>query len=70
MTAQINQAPIRLCCMQRHYGVVCPDGKVMCELCYDRFDQADLWMDEDGSRWDVCAECHAHDEERVRRGRP
>lgn len=50
-------APVRLCCMQRHYGVVCPDGKIMCCLCYDRFDKLDLYVDSEGSRWDMCSKC-------------
>lgn len=36
------QPPVRLCCGQRHFGPVCPDGKVMCCLCFQRFDRKDL----------------------------
>jgi len=55
------QHPVRLCCMQRHLGPICPDGKVMCQLCYDRFDMADLYVDEHGDRWDVCRACQEND---------
>jgi hypothetical protein len=30
-------APVRLCCGQRHSGTMCPDGLVMCCLCFERF---------------------------------
>lgn len=50
-------APTRLCCGMRHYGAVCPDGKVMCCICFNRFDAAGLNPREDGKREDVCAEC-------------
>lgn len=50
--------PTRLCCGQRHYGVQCPDGKVMCCLCFDRFEVAGLSLD-DGDPIDVCKECAA-----------
>ena len=49
-------APVRLCCYQRHYGPVCPDGKVMCELCSNRFDITDLKVDDEGT-WDICKGC-------------
>lgn len=50
-------APVRSCCMERHYGAVCPDGKVMCCVCFNRFDQEDLHRLVDGSREDVCCDC-------------
>jgi len=34
--------PVRLCCGERHAGVVCPDGKVMCGLCFGKFEREDL----------------------------
>jgi len=49
-------APVRLCCGQRHYGALCPDGKVMCCLCFGRFDMTDLNVTEHGPE-DVCREC-------------
>lgn len=53
----MSDAPVRLCCMQRHFDTVCPDGKVMCCLCFDRFDQDDLHTLPNGKREDVCREC-------------
>ena len=63
-----RNGPVRLCCMQRHRTVACPDGKVMCQLCFDRFDKDDLMVDEDGVKWDVCKTCRA-DELEMLRGR-
>lgn len=54
---QLDEAPVRLCCGQRHFGVVCPDGKVMCCLCFHRFAQHDLNVTEDGTPEDVCKPC-------------
>lgn len=53
----LDEPPTRLCCGQKHYGVVCPDGKVMCCLCFDRFDVKGLNVTEDGRPEDVCREC-------------
>jgi hypothetical protein len=36
------EPPVRLCCSQRHWGSICPDGKVMCQLCFERFEVKDL----------------------------
>lgn len=55
-------APVRPCCSQRHYGPVCPDGRVMCCLCFNRFDISDLQQDSDGQRSDVCVNCAAIEE--------
>ena len=52
-----EQPPVRLCCMQRHWGVVCPDGKVMCQLCFDRFPISELHTTEDGEKEDICNSC-------------
>jgi hypothetical protein len=51
-------APVRPCCMQRHYGPVCPDGKVMCCLCFGRFLPSELVETVDGDKQDVCLRCH------------
>lgn len=48
---------IRLCCGQQHAGVVCPDGKVMCCLCFDRFHEDELYVEADGDRVNVCRAC-------------
>lgn len=49
-------APKRLCCGQSHYGAVCPDGKVMCCLCFERVEQ-DMLSFADGQKMDVCQKC-------------
>lgn len=48
---------VRLCCGQDHDGPVCPDGLVMCTLCFSRFPVDGLYVDQDGGRWDLCAGC-------------
>lgn len=57
--------PFRLCCGQQHIGVQCPDGKVMCCLCFDRFSYSDLSVNEDGDKTDVCLECRNWEQERL-----
>jgi hypothetical protein len=54
--------PVRLCCGQAHWGAVCPDGKVMCCLCFGRFARDGLHTDADGQRLDVCKGCEAANE--------
>ena len=53
----LSTPPVRLCCLQRHYGPVCPDGKVMCCLCFGRFEVSELSVTVDGDRQDVCVPC-------------
>jgi hypothetical protein len=55
-----DEPPVRLCCMKRHYGTQCPDGLVMCCMCFERFAVADL-ADDDGDKIDVCKPCYAAD---------
>lgn len=55
--------PVRLCCGQAHLGVQCPDGKVMCCMCFERFDLADLNTTPTGQKEDCCKRCG--DEERT-----
>lgn len=50
-------APVRLCCGKRHLGPVCPDGKVMCCLCFSRVDQDQLNVAANGQKEDVCKKC-------------
>lgn len=50
------EPPVRLCCFQRHFGPICPDGKVMCCLCFERVHQDDLNV-VDGQKEDVCKKC-------------
>jgi len=59
------EIPVRLCCGQRHWTIQCPDGKVMCCICYSRFELEQLHVDEDGQRSDVCIPCAEH-EKKVR----
>lgn len=55
---RIAEGPVRLCCGQRHYGVQCPDGKVMCCMCFRRFKVEDLNINELSKKpEDVCKEC-------------
>jgi hypothetical protein len=52
--------PHRLCCGQPHFGAVCPDGKVMCCVCFGRFPVNQLFIDPaDGRPVDVCTSCAA-----------
>lgn len=53
----LEEAPVRLCCFQRHRGPICPDGKVMCCLCFQRFEQSELNRDTEGELEDVCLDC-------------
>ncbi len=50
-------APVRICCGQRHVGPQCPDGKVMCCLCFSRFAVEDLHVLPTAEREDVCKPC-------------
>lgn len=59
------EPPTRLCCGQKHFGPVCPDGKVMCILCFERVELKDLNELEDGQKEDVCKACA--DEEKIMR---
>lgn len=52
----------RLCCGQDHNGVGCPDGLVMCCLCFSRVLPEELWADEDGNKWDICKPCEASEQ--------
>jgi len=59
-----EDGPVRLCCGQRHHSVECPDGLVMCCLCFHRYKPEDLSIDEaTGKQIDVCIECKRREEE-------
>ena len=59
----MNEPPTRLCCGQKHYGPICPDGKIMCCICFGKFDISQLSLDkESGFPCDVCKECKAHED--------
>ncbi len=50
--------PVRVCCGQRHSGPVCPDGRVMCAICFEKFNQDQLAVDsKDGKLRNICREC-------------
>jgi hypothetical protein len=59
----MEHPPYRLCCGQPHYGVQCPDGKVMCCICFSRFPVDELHIDpSDGKRVDICTSCAAEEQ--------
>lgn len=62
----LNEPPYRLCCGKQHWGVVCPDGKVMCQLCYERFEKDQLHRLDDGCLEDVCRDCARSEEMTMR----
>lgn len=47
-----KDAPIRVCCGQRHHGPVCPDGLVMCCACFKRVPKDRLALLEEGDGLD------------------
>lgn len=53
----LQEAPVRLCCGQRHWTAECADGLVMCALCFDRVSKTNLMHDGFGRLWDCCQEC-------------
>ena len=56
--SELTEPPHRLCCGQRHSGIICPDGKVMCCICFSRFSQDDRAVDpEDGLKRNACKKC-------------
>jgi len=57
VSAPDNQPPTRLCCGKHHFGVVCPDDRVMCCLCFERVAQDDLNTASDGQKENVCKAC-------------
>ena len=54
---RMDGGPVRLCCGQRHSGARCPDGLVMCCLCFERVPVDRLHHDHDGTPVDVCRPC-------------
>jgi hypothetical protein len=51
---------ICLCCGERHIGPECPDGLVMCCICFMRVEKHKLAID-DGDLIDVCQLCMAQE---------
>lgn len=56
---------VRLCCGQSHSGAMCPDGRVMCCICFNRVPMESLGADTDGNLLDACRDC-LREEERLR----
>lgn len=54
MSEGIN--PVRLCCGQRHNTVQCPDGLVMCCICFHRV-SIDMLNKTANGHEDICLEC-------------
>ena len=53
----LSDPPVRLCCGQAHWGVVCPDDTVMCCICWARVPVDCVWRDSNGNGWDMCEKC-------------
>jgi hypothetical protein len=51
-------APTRSCCGRPHSGAVCPDGLVMCCICFERVTKHSLASD-GFSLIDMCRSCWA-----------
>lgn len=62
-------APVRLCCGQRHFGALCPDGTVMCCLCFGKFSPVNLSKKRDGQLTDVCVYCAEMERKAAEAGR-
>lgn len=56
--------PVRLCCGQRHMTAQCPDGLVMCCICFSRFPLTGLNKTKDGYE-DVCLRCAESERKQV-----
>lgn len=52
------RAPYRICCGTRHWGSVCPDGGVMCQLCFGHITQDKLHVLPTGLKEDICQDCY------------
>lgn len=48
--------PVRPCCGERHFGALCPDGSVMCCLCFNKYPLSAM-SEEGGVKTDVCPNC-------------
>lgn len=59
----MNVPDVRLCCGKRHQGTACPDGQVMCCMCFERVPVESLGVDTDGSPVDACRDCLREEEQ-------
>lgn len=57
-----DKPPHRLCCGKPHFGAVCPDGNVVCCLCFKRVVLSDLNAASDGQNENVCKACVREEE--------
>ena len=55
------ETPVRVCCGQRHASTHCPDGLVMCCLCFERVEEDQLHTDDEGDPVNVCRPCAEHE---------
>jgi hypothetical protein len=58
--------PVRLCCGLAHNGPLCPDGKVMCCLCFARVELKNL-NKVNGTYEDVCIPCAEYEKEIIKK---
>lgn len=58
--------PTRLCCGERHWSVECPDGRVMCCICFNRVPIRKLNTLPSGEQEDVCIPCAKFERERMK----
>lgn len=56
-TKKLGRPPQNMCCEERHFGDICPDGKVMCCLCFGRFDIDELYPSRPDEFLMVCKPC-------------
>ena len=53
-----SNAPFRICCGKQHWGAVCPNGTVMCCMCFYNVTQDKLHVLPNGMKEDCCQECY------------
>jgi hypothetical protein len=59
----------RLCCGQEHDDLPCPDGLVMCCLCFSRVPVSELNEPTPGHPEDVCKPCARAEQTHVNSGK-
>jgi len=57
---QMPKRVIRVCCGKIHETPVCPDGLVMCQLCFERVKRDKLHA-ENGVVFNICKKCEKMD---------
>lgn len=66
-TTDYVTGPVRPCCGQRHWGPQCPDGLVMCCICFERVTLDELHQTCTGELEDVCLRCARQEEREEKR---